>query len=146
MIKKVSFVALLILVFAMTGQGQGLYSKQNLEKASTEDLTLSLTKAHNLKKTGVVISILGSSAVMSGIVLMFAGESTAYFGFGVFFGGLGCTAIGIPILLTGSSRVKKISKVWNDKYNAVRIELVPSSLYNYQTQNIQPGISLRIRF
>jgi hypothetical protein len=146
MIKKVSFAALLIAVFAQVGQGQGLYSRQTLEKASVEDLSLSLTKAHNLKKTGIVISILGSSAVIAGIVLMSAGESTAYFGFGVFFGGLGCSAIGIPILLTGSSRVKRISKVWNDKYNAVWMELVPSGLYNYQTRNIQPGISLRIRF
>jgi hypothetical protein len=146
MIKKVSFAVLLIVVFAMTSQGQGLYSKQNLEKASTEDLSLSLTKAHNLKKTGAVISLLGSSAAMAGFLLMAAGESTAYFGFAMFFGGIGCTAIGIPILLTGSSRVKKISKVWNDKYNAVRMELVPCGLYNYQTQNINPGLSLRIRF
>lgn len=146
MIKKVSFVALLIVVFAMTSQGQGLYSKQNLEKASIEDLSLSLTKAQKLKKTGGVISILGSSAVLAGILLMAAGESTAYFGFGMFFGGVGCTAIGIPILAAGSSRVKKTSKVWNDKYNAVWMELVPCSLYNYQTQNIQTGISLRIRF
>lgn len=146
MIKKVSFVALLILVFAMTGQGQGLYSKQNLEKSSIEDLSLSLTKAQKLKRTGGVISIIGSSVVVAGFLLMSAGESTAYFGFGVFFGGVGCTAIGIPILATGSSRIKKTSKVWNDKYNSLRIDLIPYSVYNYQTQNIQPAMSLRIRF
>jgi len=146
MIKKVSFIALLIIVFAINSQGQGLYSKQNLEKASIEDLSLSLTKAQKLKKTGVVISILGSSGVIAGILLMAGGESTGYFGFGMFFGGVACAAIGIPILLTGSSRVKKTSEVWNDKYNTVRMELVPCSQYNYQTQNIQPGISLKIRF
>jgi hypothetical protein len=144
--KEISFTLMLIIVFAITCSGQGLYSKQNLEKASKENLTLYLTKAENLKKAGGVMTIAGSSSTIVGVILMAIGESTAYVGFYMTFAGLGSTVIGIPILATGSSRVKKISKAWNTKYNAAMINLVPCGIYNYQTQNIKPGVSLRIKF
>lgn len=131
----------------MTGQGQGLYSQEKLEKASREDLSLYLTKAQKQKKDGGVITILGSSTVIVGGVLIAANKETSFYvGFFTGLAGLGITAIGLPILATGSSRVKKVSKLWNTKYNATLIDLVPCSLYNYRTQHIQPGITLRIKF
>jgi hypothetical protein len=59
---------------------------------------------------------------------------------------LGITTIGLPILITGSSRVKKVSEILNSKHNMARVDLVPCTLCNYQTQHVQPGISLRIKF
>jgi hypothetical protein len=145
--KKFSIVALLLILFAIDSKTQGLYSQKNLEKASKEDLSLYLTKAQKQKKTGGVITIIGSSTVIVGGVLIATNRETAFYvGFFTGLAGLGITAIGLPILETGSSRVKKVTKLWNTKYNATLVDLVPCSLYNYQTQHIQPGISLRIRF
>jgi hypothetical protein len=145
--RKILSMELLIIVFTMTCQAQRLYSYKNLEQTSEENLSLYLTKAQKLKKTGGIITIAGPSTVVAGLLLMTAGESIAgYLGFFMLPIGVGVTTIGIPILATGSSRVKKISKVWNSKHNTAWIEFAPCGLYNYQTQNIQPGISLKIRF
>jgi hypothetical protein len=145
--KNFSIVALLLILFAMAGKTQGSYSQKNLEKASKEDLSLYLTKAQKQKKAGRVITIVGSSTVIAGGVLIATNRETAfYMGFFTGLAGLGIAAIGLPILATGSSRVKKVSKLWKTKYSATLIDLVPCSLYNYGTQHIQPGISLRIRF
>jgi hypothetical protein len=147
MIRIILSVALLIIVFSMTCQAQGLYSKKNLEQTSDEDLSLYLTKAQKLKRTGGVITIAGSSTMLAGFLLMLDGETASYIGIYMSFVGLGgVTAIGLPVLATGSSRVKKISKVWNAKHKSSWIDLAPCGFYNYQTQNIQPGVSLRIRF
>ena len=144
--KKFSVTVFLIFLFISASFSQGLYSKENLEKASSEDLLLYLTNAQKLKKTGGIITIAGSSTAIVGIILMASGENTAYVGYPLSFIGLGATVIGIPILATGSSRVKKVSKIWNTKHNMVLMDLVPCSLYNYQTQNIQPGMTIRISF
>jgi hypothetical protein len=145
--KKFSIVALLLILFAADCQPQGLYSKRNLESASVEDLSLYLTKAQRQKKTGGLITIVGSSTLIVGGVLIATDRESAFFaGFFTGLAGLGITAIGLPILATGSSRVKKVSKLWNTKYNSTLIDVVPCGLCNCQTQNIQPGISLRIRF
>ena len=144
--KKVSAAAMFVILFALTGQSQELYSKKNLEQASSEDLSLYLTKAQKLKKAGAVVSIAGPSTVILGIILMAAGESTAYVGIGMSFVGFCGTVIGIPILATGLSRVKRTSKVWNAKFNKAFIEISPGSFFNYQTHNIQPGLTLRISF
>jgi hypothetical protein len=145
--KKCFISGMLIVLFTLDGQAQGLYSRQNLEQTSNEDLSLYLMKAQKLKKTGGVITIAGASTVISGFLLMFDGETASYIGIYMSFFGLGgVTAIGIPILATGSSRVMRISKVWNAKNNAMWIDLAPCGLYNYQAQNIRPGIKLRIRF
>ena len=143
--KKLS-VAIVIFLFVLTCKGQELYSQKNLEQASSEDLSLYLTKAQKLKKAGAVVSIAGASTVILGIILMAAGESTAYVGIGMSFVGLCGTVIGIPILATGLSRVKRTSKVWNAKFNKAFIEISPGSFVDYQTHNIQPGLTLRIRF
>lgn len=144
--KKFSVTVFLFFLFISASFSQGLYSKENLEKASSEDLLLYLTNAQKLKKTGGIITIAGSSTAIVGIILMASGENTAYAGYPLSFIGLGATVIGIPILATGSSRVKKVSKIWNTKHNMVFMDLVPCSLYNYQTQNIQPGMRIRISF
>jgi hypothetical protein len=145
--KKFTIVALLLFLFAIEDKAQGLYSQKNLEKVSSEDLSLYLTKAQKLKKTGGVITIVGSSILVVGGVFIATDRETAFYtGFYCGFAGLGITAIGLPIHLTGSSRVRKVSKLLKTKHNTTLIDLVPCSLCNYQTQHILPGISLRMKF
>jgi hypothetical protein len=145
--KKYISTGLLLILFSITAQAQDIYSKENLEKASSEELSLYLTQAQKLKKTGGIITIVGSSTIFVGGVLIALDRETAFYvGSYMVLGGLVITAIGIPTLTKGSSRVKKVSKIWDSRYNTSIIDLVPCSFYNYQTKNMQPGISLRIRF
>jgi hypothetical protein len=144
---KFYFLVLLIILVAFDCQAQSVYSRQNLKQSTTAELDLYLVKAKKLKKTGGIITLAGSSTLLTGVVLMAIDrESAFYAGFFMSFAGLSASAIGLPILFTGSSRVNKISEVWNTKYNTTPISLAPCSIYNYQTRNLKPGISLRIRF
>lgn len=77
--KKFSIVALLLILFATNSKTQGLYSKKNLEKASVEDLSLYLTKAQKQRKTGGIITIIGSSALLVGGVLLATDWKTALY-------------------------------------------------------------------
>jgi hypothetical protein len=146
--KKYISTGLLLILFSMTAQAQdNMYSKENLEKASAEELNQYLIQAQKLKKTGGTVTIVGSSTMLVGGVLIAINRETAFYvGSITFLGGLVINAFGIPTLAKGSSRVKKVSKAWNSRSNPVQMALVPCSLYNYQTHNMLPGLLLRIRF
>jgi len=105
-------------------------------------------KSPKTKKTGAIISLTGASTVILGIALISTNrEAAGYMGLGIGVTGIGITLVGLPILATGSSRIKKVSKAFNARYNNIgQVHLVPCSIYNYQTRNIQPGIALRINF
>ncbi len=149
--KTILTIGILFVLFAFTCQAQRIHSKENLEKTSTEDLFLYLEKAKKLKKTGGVLSVAGPlSAITAALLIGPAYRSGAgllwMLDIGVFFAGIGATVIGIPILITGSSRVKKSEAIIYAINDGIRIDLAPSGIYNYATQNYQPGITLRISF
>jgi hypothetical protein len=73
-------------------------------------------------------------------------ESTWRAGLGLVIASLGFAAVGIPTFVIGSSRVKEVTNLLIPKYNTALIDFFPCSHFNYQTENIQPGIKLRIRF
>ena len=124
------------------------YSIENIQNASLKDLELYLVKAQKLKKTGGILSIVGPVTAITGTLLVSNMNTSSSFGLGLimFLGGIGVTVVGLPILITGSSRVKRINNIKSTAYNGLRIDLVPGNQYNYMTQNHQPGISLRISF
>jgi len=145
--KKHVTTGLLLILFTMAGQAQDIYSKENLEKASLEELYQYLTQARKLKKTGGTVTIVGTSTMLLGGIFIASDRETAFYvGSSMVLGGLVINLFGLPTLAKGSSRVKKVSEVWNSRSNPVQMALVPCSLYNYQTQHILPGISLRIMF
>jgi hypothetical protein len=141
----------LLVISTMALKAQGIYSQENLEKVSAKDLSLYLTKAQKTKKTGGVLLIAAPVSAALGISLWVnawrgGSESALYAGTGLIFASLVSTFVGIPVRITGATRVNKISKVLNEKKNATIIDFSPCSIYNFQTQNIQPGVKLRIRF
>lgn len=149
--KTISVTALLAILIVFDCTSQGLYSKENLKQSTPVELDLYLAKAKKLKKTGGVLLIAAPVSFTTGIILAshaWNGGTQGEWQVGatLILASFGATLAGIPVYITGSSRVKKISNVWNSKFNAVSIGFAPCNLYNYQTQNIQPGISLRIRF
>ena len=67
--KKLSIISLLLFLFAFAGQSQKIYSVENLEQASQEDLNIYLEKSQKLKKTGGFLSIAGPASAITGAVL-----------------------------------------------------------------------------
>lgn len=149
--KKISGIGILIIIFSLEGYGQGVYSQQNLKKASMADLELYLGKAIKLKKAGLILTIAGPASFITGTIISgfssWRGTGGMYkFGLGMVFAGIGATAAGIPILITGGARIKKLREVKSQSNGLATFDLIPISLYNSETQNFQAGIKLRIRF
>jgi hypothetical protein len=149
--KKILAIGLLIIMIAFESNAQKIYSKQNLEKASQEDLNLYLNKAKKTKKTGTILTIVGPIAFVGGTALFIDGfdsDSTTEGATGAYLslGGMVSTAVGLPLLITGSSRVNKINRIKNAKFNGVTMEFAPYNFYNCQAQTYQLGLTLRVRF
>jgi hypothetical protein len=149
--KKTGLIGFLIILFSLTSHAQGLYSKQNLSKASEKDLELYLEKALKTTRTGALFSVAGSASFVTGILV--AGirssggsEETYRFGLGLAFAGFCSSVIGLPILISGTARIKKVTDAKNALKVTTSVNLGPSTFYNYETQNFQPGIRLRIVF
>ena len=130
-------------------------NKTSLKNASNEDLDFYLVKAKKTKKIGTVMSIAGPLAATLGGLLAassfnpnpFVEDATSKgfnFGAGLFLTGMGVTILGLPILVTGSSRVKNINEIKRSR--GMTMELIPGSYYNYQANNYQPYATIRITF
>lgn len=149
--KEYIVTGLLTVLFTLAGQSQIINSQQNLEQISAHELFNYLTAAQKLEATGGVLLIAVPVSAITGLALASisqrgGSEVTWKAGLGMIIASAGFAAVGIPTFITGSSRVKKVTKVLSSKYTTARIDLFPGTLYNYQTQNIQPGITFRIRF
>jgi len=129
------------------------YTLQNVRSASLEELEFYLAKAIKIKKSGAALSIGGSLSAAAGFWIFRASWSgnsgnafTAGLGGLTFLAGAVVTIIGVPVLITGSSRVKKIEGIINSKNTGMFIELAPYCFHNYNVQPNHSGVTLRIRF
>ena len=148
--KKISLIALFTFLLVLTSHSQGVYSKQNLEQTSLEDLNLHLEKAHKLKKTGVIMSIAGPAGCLAGMtvaVLAYAGGSEGEFiaGSFLFLGGFVTTVVGLPILITGSTRVKRVRTAISN-HKGASLNISPGLVYYNKAQNLYPGVRLSVKF
>ena len=138
-------IVLLFLTF--TCQAQQVYSNRNLSQSTLENLDLYLIEAQKLKKVGSTTSITGTAIAATGfLILGVAGQSNFRLGFPMLLAGIGTTAIGIPILICGSTRVKKVNNAINALSSVAWIELAPCSHYNPIIPTINPGLKLTVRF
>lgn len=149
--KKILVTLFLFFLYISASFSQDLYSKENLEKASSEDLFFYLTKAQKLERTGGILLIAVPVSAVSGIVLAnnsYGGGTAGAWsaGLGLVIASLGFTVVGIPTFAVGTSRVKKVTNLLRPKYNTAIIDFFPGCQYSYHTQNVQPGITFRIRF
>lgn len=140
--KKFITIGLFLVAFASSNHAQTVFSKQTLEQASQEDLNIYLKRAKTQKTTGLILSIAGSVTVVSilNADINISLDNAA----AIFLIGSAATLIGIPVLIIGSSRVNTINRIKNSR--GFTMELSPCSFNNYQAQNHQQGVTLRIRF
>ena len=147
--KKFSIIGLLLFVFSFTSLAQKIYSVENLEQASQEDLNTYLDKALKLKKDGKTVTIAGGVLLGAGITIMLLSSNDWEMmgkGSAVVLVGFGTMAVGIPMKITGKKRVERINTIKNTAYDGIKIDLKPCAQYNLATQNYQPAVTLRIRF
>lgn len=147
--RKISFIVFFLIFTMLSSFAQNQYSQKSLENASQEELNLYLNKAKKTKKIGVIMSISGSVALIGGMVLVSSSSEnpeTALLS-GVFLWGAGTisTLFGLPVFISGASKVNRIKKIKINSDSEVMIELAPCSFRSYQTQTQQYGISIRIK-
>lgn len=144
--KKLSFTALLLLLFMLAAEAQKAYSAGNLENSSRESLELYLSKAQNIKKTGSILTIAGSLSAVTGLMLAGAGESTFPLGFGMLLAGSGVTLVGLPVWITGASRAKRVTTALNTRQASASTGLAPAIGYKLNSSELQAGLKLSVRF
>lgn len=154
--KKILFIGLFLILLAFNCQAQSVYSKQNLEKATQQDLNRYMSKAKKTRTAGAILSITGPIMGVTGGIIMnnnldgfFGGTSNVTLvntGAGLLITGICATLVGLPLLINGSSRVKRIKEITNTAFNGVRLDLAPCNFYSYQTHSHQFGVTLRVSF
>jgi len=141
--KKIS-IGIILFCFVITCHAQSLYSKKNLENTSQEDLNQYLKQAKGLRTAGIILTAIGP--VTYGTIMMLAnnGSDMSLDTAGLLLAlGTISTLAGIPILITGSSRVNRIKNALSNK---VSVDLSPCIFQNNLALTHQTGVTLRIRF
>ena len=123
--------------------------KQNLENATQDELNHYMGMAKKTKKTGFTMLIAGTASATIGILIVansniLSDDGGFAAGTLMSLAGIVTTIVGIPILITGSSRVKNINEI--KKYRGMTMEVAPSGYYNFQANIYQPGFMLKIKF
>ena len=155
--KKILCIAIFCILLVSISQAQKLYSSQNLNHASREELDLLYKKARKSKNVGKILTISGASLVALGFAMQVNGlattvvkleDRTNQFEAGTVLFSIGAvgTIVGLPILITGSSRTKRINKIKYASSNFISIEMNPYWFQDYLSKNNQLGATLRIRF
>jgi len=150
--KRIISLIILMLTLTVASYSQNLYSRQNMEHASGQELRANFAKARKLKKTGTILTLGGLGAGVTGVFIFSQswagnlGEEFATIGPILFIGGVGAILIGIPTIIIGSIRIKKINNIIAASYPNLKLDLKPCAQYNLLTQNYHPGLTLNIRF
>ena len=149
--KEISIIGLLLFLFTFTGLSQKIYSVENLEQASQEDLNTYLDDSLKLKKDGKTVTIIGAAALGAAVLWGITGPLDHELGTvleAVIIGIVGIAAmlVGITMNVTNNKRVERINTIKDTAYDGVKIDLKPCAQYNLASQNYQPVVTLRVRF
>ena len=152
--KKIFLVGILCILCEIASHGQSVYSMQNLQQSSPENLNIYLTLAKKQKKSGAIITATGAITAVAGFAvfaLSYEGEEFLGYNTGTDIGGwmtvlgTGATLAGLPIWISGSVKVKRIKQVMSNPAE-VYFELAPCSFKDFIAHNNQTGITIRLRF
>lgn len=148
---KIYVLTILCFLFIATGQAQNVFSEQNLKTSSQEELEIYFSQAKKQKKAGGILLIAAPVSLGTGLLLWtnaWKGGSEDQLSLGslMLIGSCGAAIVGIPLRITGSKRVKRVSEAWNSMNNNTQIILEPSLFNSITTQNIHSGVSLKITF
>jgi len=143
--KSISIIGIILVCIAFSCHAQSVYSRQNLERASLEDLNFYLKQAKSKRTTGIILTAVGPVTFMTFYLIGHSENSKLNYvtaGEIVVLGTIS-TFVGIPILITGSSRVNRVKNALSNK---VSINMAPSVFQSNLAKNHQTGLTLRIQF
>jgi hypothetical protein len=141
--RKIAVIGLLLIHIAFASHSQSLFSKQNLEKASPELLKVEMNEAKSQRLIGAILSVVGPVSYLTvGSMLNNGTMDLDAAGTILLFGTIS-SLIGIPIFIVNSTRVNRIKHTLSER---AFIEMAPCSFQNPLAQNLQTGVTLRIRF
>ena len=147
------FVLLSPFCYSQDSSSKSPYSIEILETLSLEELNTKLSKSLKMRKAGAVLSISAPVSFGSGLWL-FVGSWGGDFG-GAFTAGLGFIMVlaspvllvtGLPVLLTGVSRVNRINGVILKKYPDISFHLGMGTQWVYATNSYSPALTLKVNF
>ena len=122
---------------------------ETLDRKQYECLWL---KAQQPYKAGMIITLVGSAAVLGGGITMLASDpccSSGNFLIGTmtFLSGIAVDIIGIPIWIVGSHRKSELRKSsWYQEVSGSKIKIKPWIAMDGSTVKAIPGISIRFSF
>jgi ABC-type uncharacterized transport system permease subunit len=123
------------------------YSLENLQHASIQELEYYQFKAEKLSTFGTIATIFGGLVLGTALLIDDSGdieETMIVILTGT--SGLITMVIGIPMIITGKKRIKRINSIKNHASIDFGINIQPCVQYNMVTQNCQSGMSVRITF
>jgi len=148
--KKAGLLIVLSVLITVNTVAQKVYSEENLNKASDLELDSYLQKALKLKRTGVILSVSGPGIVLTGLFTAGYGYANSDFlfiaGIIMMWTGAAATLVGIPIWITGSTRVKNVKKAMKSALQSKIINISPRLLHNAYSNTYHAGIGLNFSF
>jgi len=144
---KKLLIVMFFLIFVFSSYAQKKYSVENLQNLSQKELNVYLKKAQNKKTAGAIIS--GAAAVVITSAFFIEDDSEPMgppLPFVVGAGGVVIGLIGLPLLIKGSSRVKRIKQLQKTSLDNIKFDVQPLAQYNRISQKYQAGLTFRVTF
>jgi hypothetical protein len=139
------------MVFNLVSQAQGKYSTENLTRLSQEDLEIYLYKAQQQKQRGKTLAFIGAAAIVGEIV--WASLDPNMHRFSSFskvsivgIAGFGAMILGIPMSISGNTKIARINKIDSTVNNDILFKIEPQAQYNIISRNYTPGVAVSITF
>ncbi|APG60517.1 hypothetical protein [Christiangramia salexigens] len=145
--KSFQFILVFLLFAGVTCNAQRLYSVENLQQSSPEELNIYLETAKQQKKTGVLYTAIGG-ATMVGSIVMMGEESYGGFFFGLLgsLGGATFTGIGIGKIAVNSNRIKRINNLQESAIAKAKLQITPDLQYYKFTGTHSTGMRFVMSF
>ena len=145
-----SLMIFLLTIFRIAAQNE--YSNKNLQQLSTNELEQYLEKSVKLKRHGTTMCLIGAGSIATGVTMgSIAMNNDGWDSFGtnaggiLIAGGLLSVLIGTPLLITGSSRTKRINKFLPNSSDS-SISILPDIQYQNKLYVHSSGVKIKITF
>jgi hypothetical protein len=127
----------------LTGSGrESAIEHEIVTRDKDSIINIQLNKLTVLRETGLFLTIVGPIALATAVFLDINNNSAAN---PIYIAGAISTGVGVPLLIVGSKRVNKIVGGLRT-HDAASLNFSPAFVYDNKTQNLYPGVTLRVRF
>ncbi len=144
------FLLLCFLIFTgVTANAQRLYSNENLQQSSDQELEVYLKNAEKQKRNGFIFAAVGGGTVLGTLIYAtsmddpYGGVAIALLGT---IAGTTFTGIGIGKVISNSKKIKRINNIKDSRASMITLNLLPDFRYDKISNNTSAGLKLSIAF